>query len=72
VAGLITHVLPYVWHSAPSVSNERLSYPVTYWNALGLLAALGIVLAFHLTCSLAERRLVRILAAGAVRSTTAT
>jgi O-antigen ligase len=66
LAGLITRVLPDVWHTAPDVSNERLSYPVTYWNALGLLATLGIVLAFHLTCSLAERRLVRVLAAAVV------
>jgi O-antigen ligase len=63
VAGLITRVLPNVWHTAPDVSNQRLSYPVTYWNTLGLLATLGIVLAFHLTCSLAERRFVRVLAA---------
>jgi len=63
VAGLITRVLPNVWHTSPGVSNERLSYPVTYWNTLGLLATLGIVLAFHLTCSLAERRFVRVLAA---------
>ena len=41
-----------MWHTAPDVANERLSYPVTYWNTLGLLAALGIVLAFHLTCTL--------------------
>ncbi len=53
-----------MWHTAPGVSNERLSYPVTYWNTLGLLAALGIVLAFHLSCSLSERRVVRVLAAG--------
>ena len=63
LAGLISRVLPEVWHTAPNVANERLSYPVTYWNALGLLAALAIVLAFHLTCTLAERRVVRMLAA---------
>ncbi len=63
VSGLITRVLPHVWHTAPQVANERLSYPVTYWNTLGLLATLGIVLAFHLTCSLQERRSVRVLAA---------
>ena len=63
VSGLITRVLPHVWHTAPDVSNQRLSYPVTYWNTLGLLATLGIVLAFHLTCDLAERRSVRVLAA---------
>jgi hypothetical protein len=66
VSGLLTRLLPGVWHTAPSVSNQRLSYPVTYWNTLGLLATLGIVLAFHLTCSLAERRFVRVLAAAAL------
>jgi len=64
LAGLISRVAPDAWHTAPDVANERLSYPVTYWNALGLLAALAIVLAFHLTCTLSERRWVRIIAAG--------
>jgi hypothetical protein len=63
LAGLISRVAPDVWHTATNVANERLSYPVTYWNALGMLATLAMVLAFHLTCSLSERRLVRILAA---------
>jgi hypothetical protein len=66
VAGLTSRVLPNVLHTSPDVSNERLSYPITYWNALGLLATLGIVLAFHLTCSLSERRVARVFAAGAV------
>jgi O-antigen ligase len=64
LAGLTSRVLPNVWPTAPDVSNQRLSYPVTYWNTLGLLAALGIVLAFHLSCTLSERRPVRVLAAG--------
>jgi hypothetical protein len=63
LAGLISRVAPDVWHTAPDVANQRLSYPVTYWNALGLLAAFGIVLSFHLTCSLSERLAVRVLAA---------
>jgi hypothetical protein len=63
VAGLVTRVLPDVWHTAPGVSNQRLSYPVTYWNTLGLLATLGIVLALQLTCDLGERRSARALAA---------
>jgi hypothetical protein len=66
LAALISRLLPDVWHTAPDVSNERLSYPVTYWNALGLLAALGLQLAFHLTCSLAERRAVGVLAAAVI------
>jgi O-antigen ligase len=63
IAGLISRVAPDVWHTAPNVANERLSYPVTYWNALGLLAALGILFAAHLTCSLREPRFVRVSAA---------
>jgi O-antigen ligase len=63
LAGLISRLAPDAWHTAPDVSNQRLSYPVTYWNALGLLAALGIILTLHLTCTLGERRLVRVLAA---------
>ena len=66
LAGLTSRVLPNLWHTAPAVSNERLSYPVTYWNTLGLLAALGIVLAFHITCSLRERRPARIAAAALI------
>jgi O-Antigen ligase len=66
LAGLISRVLPDVLHTAPDVSNQRLSYPVTYWNTLGLLAALGMVFAFHLTCTLGERRFVQLLAAAVV------
>jgi O-antigen ligase len=66
VAGLATRLAPDVWHTAPDVSNQRLSFPVTYWNTLGLLAAMGIVLAFHLTSSLREKRVMAVLAAGAM------
>src|SRR3989449_10568745 len=65
-AGLISRLAPDVWHPAPDVANERLSYPVTYWNALGLLAVVGFIFSFHLTCTLHERRLVSLLAASAL------
>ena len=65
VAGLVTRVLPDVWPIAPNVANERLSYPVTYWNALGLLAGMGMVLTLHLASSVSERSPVRIVAASA-------
>ena len=49
--GLVTRVAPDVWPIAPNLANHRLSYPLTYWNAMGLLAALGLVLCVYLTTS---------------------
>jgi len=51
---LVTRLLPHVWPTNPNLANNRLSYPITYWNVLGLLAALGLVLCVHLTSD--ERR----------------
>lgn len=70
--GLITRVLPHWWPTAPEVVNNRLSFPVTYWNVLGLVAAVGIVLCVHLTGDLRERRGVRVGAAAAVPALAAT
>lgn len=64
--GLITRLLPHVWPISPEIANDRLSFPVTYWNALGLLATFGVVLCFHLSSDLREPRTVRVLAAAAV------
>jgi hypothetical protein len=64
--GLVTRVAPDVWTIHQAVEAERLSYPLGYWNALGLLAAIGIVLCFALTCDAAERRAVRVAAAAAL------
>lgn len=64
VGGLLTRVLPDVFPIPPNVLEQRLSYPVTYWNGLGLLAAIAIVLATHLTCSLREHVASRVVAAG--------
>ena len=38
-AGLASRILPDLVPVSPGVANERLSHPVTYWNALGLLAS---------------------------------
>ena len=62
----VTRALPDVWSVTPSISNERLAYPVTYWNALGLLAAIGIVLCLALTSDARESRSGRVLAAAAL------
>lgn len=66
VCGLITRVLPHVWPITPNIVNNRLGYPITYWNTLGLLAALGAVLALHLTSSLHEPAPVRLAAAAVI------
>jgi O-antigen ligase len=66
VCGLTTRLAPDVWPIAANLYENRLSYPITYWNSLGLLAAIGTILCFHFTCSRSEPRAVRVAAAGAV------
>ena len=66
LCGLITRLAPDVWTVDAAVAADRLSYPLGYWNALGLLAAVGIVLAFALTSDDREPPLVRVLAAAAL------
>jgi hypothetical protein len=65
-AGLITRALPDVWPIRATLQADRLSYPITYWNTLGLLGAMGWVTCLHLTSSLREPRVVRVLAAAAL------
>ncbi len=48
--GLSERLLPGVLHFARSVSAQgRLEQPLTYWNAMGELAAIGFVLCAHLS-----------------------
>ena len=65
-AGLISRILPHVWPTSPGVSNQRLSFPLTYWNALGILAAVGLLLTVALATSDRESRISRAIAAAAV------
>jgi len=65
-AGLLTRTLPDVFTIEPVVQDERLSYPIEYWAALGLVAALGIVLCTHLTTSEREPAAARVLGAAAL------
>jgi O-antigen ligase len=64
-AGWMTRVAADVWPIAIDVRPERLSFPLTYWNALGLLASLGLVACAYLSSSRREARLTRIVAAAA-------
>jgi len=71
-AGFLTRALPDVFTIASSVQAERLSYPIGYWNALGLIAALGIVLCLHLTSSEREPLIARVSGAAALPLLSAT
>ncbi len=71
-AGFLTRALPDVFAIAPTAQAERLGYPIGYWNALGLLAALGIVLCIHLTSSEREPLLARVSGAAALPLLSAT
>jgi O-antigen ligase len=66
LAGLLTRLLPDTFPISAGFLPERVSFPLTYWNAMGIACALGALLALHLTASGSERAVVRVLAAAAV------
>jgi hypothetical protein len=63
---LVARTMPDV--ITPPISNQpdRLSYPLMYWNALGAMTGVGLVLCGHFACSLKEKWFVRVAAAAAV------
>jgi O-antigen ligase len=63
---LASRVLPELISSRPNVANSRLSYPTTYWNALGLLGVLGVLACLHLAASAREPRAIRVISAAAI------
>ena len=66
VAGFLTRTLPDVFPTDPRLYEGRLGFPLTYWNGVGILTALGAILCLHLTASLREPLAVRVLAAGSL------
>lgn len=66
LAGLVTRLLPEVWPLIPDLATGRLSFPVTYWNAMGLVAALGVIAAFTMSSDADETPLGRVLSAAAL------
>jgi hypothetical protein len=66
LAGWLSRVAPDTFPTAVADARERLSFPLTYWNAQGLVAALGVVLALHLGCSAREPGWIRALGCAAV------
>jgi O-Antigen ligase len=71
-AGLVTRILPEVWTIAPNLANDRLSYPLTYWNGMGVLAGLALTLLLHLASTDRSPPAVRVVAAGALPVAAAT
>lgn len=72
LGGLATRILPDVFPTAGDVLDQRLSYPVSYWNGLGLLAAVAIVLATHAACAAREHVAVRVAGAALLPALAAT
>ncbi len=63
LAAFLSRAVPRLWPIAASLDTQRISYPLTYWNALGLLAVLGIILCVGLTSDDRESRLSKALCA---------
>ena len=72
LAGLLSRVLPHLWPTATSFYASRLNYPLTYWNAEGLLAAVASIFLIHLASSENEHPVARVLGAIFVPATAAT
>jgi len=66
VVGVATRLAPDLFPIAPGRAPARLAYPLTYWNAMGVICALGVVLALHASCGSQEPLLVRALAGAAL------
>lgn len=66
LAGLLGRLAPGLGWQAALESQGRLAWPLGYWNALGLAAALAGVGCLHLGSDLREPRPVRVMAAALV------
>ncbi len=63
LGAFLTRARPDLWPIAAHLDSARLGYPLTYWNALGLLATTGLVLCVGLTSDDRESRLVKTISA---------
>ena len=66
LGAFLSRVLPRLWPIAATLDTDRVSYPLTYQNALGMVAAVGGLLCLGLTCDDREPRVARTLSALAV------
>lgn len=66
MAGLLSRLFPDAFGVDSPIAQERLSHPLTYWNAVGLAAALAMVIALHLASSEREPPWARLAGAAAL------
>jgi O-Antigen ligase len=71
VIALITRVLPGIYSVAAGFDDERLSYPLSYWNALGVYIAVPLLLCVGLATRREEPLVSKALNAAAVPILTA-
>ncbi|MGH2799593.1 MAG: hypothetical protein ACRDM0_18435, partial [Thermoleophilaceae bacterium] len=71
-AAFLSRTMPDLVGGAGALQPDRLSYPLDYWNALGALAGIGIVLSGHLACASRDHWAGRVAGAAAVPLLTAT
>lgn len=62
LVALATRLRPDLFPIPQNLSPDRLAYPLTYWNALGLFAGMGMTLALYFASSTREPRTIRVLA----------
>jgi O-Antigen ligase len=68
----LSRTMPDLVSGAGELQPSRLSYPLDYWNSLGLLAGLGVILCGHLACASRDHWAARVAGAAAVPLLTAT
>jgi O-antigen ligase len=66
IVALSTRLLPDIFPIVTATAQPRLSYPVGYQNAFGVLVAIGLILALHVATGAEERALVKVLATACV------
>jgi O-Antigen ligase len=72
IVALATRLLPGTFPTSRAIANDRLTFPLTYWNAMGILGALALVLSLHVSASAREPAYARVLAAAAAPAAAAT
>jgi hypothetical protein len=63
VVAWITRVAPDVWPISADIKPQRLSFPLTYWNALGLFTAIAATALLHFSSADRQGRAIRVGAA---------